>query len=148
MRRLRHLFPILGLRAALTFGAVAFLVGALLAAVHLTSRYALKRYVDDQLGRVRWDVAVYQKGAAAGSLERIPRVIGTVDGVRQVETLAFLRAQFPEAGEVVSMVDGRPIKAPWVSLLAASDLSILPPQLRFALSRSTAGGLAPGANST
>jgi hypothetical protein len=139
MRRLRHLFPILGLRAALTFGAVAFLVGALLAAVHLTSRYALKRYVDDQLGRVRWDVAVYQKGAAAGSLERIPRVIGTVDGVRQVETLAFLRAQFPEAGEVVSMVDGRRIKAPWVSLLAASDLSILPPQLRFALSREAPG---------
>lgn len=135
MRQLRHLFPILGSRAALTFGAVAFLVGALLATVHLTSRYALKVYVDDQLRRVRWDLAVYQKGPAGATMERVPDLVRSVEGITRVESLAFLRAQFPERGEVVSMVDGRRIRSPWVSLLAASDLSILPPQLRFALSR-------------
>src|SRR5688572_8876285 len=138
LRSLRHLFPILGARAGLAFGSVAFLIAALLATVHLTSRYALKLYVEDQLRRVRWDLAVYQKGPAGGSLERVPRLVQSVDGIERVETVAFLRAQFPERGEVVSLVDGRRIRSPWVSLLAASDLSILPSQLRFALSRPSA----------
>jgi len=142
VRRLRHLFPILGTRAGWTFGAVAFLVGALLATVHLTSRYALKLYVDDQLRRVQWDAAVYQKGPVGDTLGRVPALLRAVDGVTRVETLAFLRAQFPEHGEVVTLVDGRPIAPPWVSLLAASDLSLLPPELRFALSRRSAEGAA------
>jgi hypothetical protein len=146
---IRHLFPILGARTALTFGAVAFLIGGLLATVHLTSRYALKLYVEDQLRRVRWDLAVYQKGPAGRTLERVPGLVQAVDGIERVESLAFLRAQFPERGEVVSLVDGRRIRSPWVSLLAASDLSILPPQLRFALSRdSTYGDPAEGAKSS
>jgi hypothetical protein len=66
--------------------------------------------------------------------------VQSVDGIERVESLAFLRAQFPERGEVVSLVDGRRIRSPWVSLLAASDVSILPPQLRFALSRSPTEG--------
>lgn len=139
---IRHLLPILGTRAGLTFGSVAFLVGALLATVHLTSRYALKLYVEDQLRRVRWDLAVYQKGPAGQTLDRVPALLRSVDGIEQVESLAFLRAQFPERGEVVSLVDGRRVRSPWVSLLAASDVSILPPQLRFALSRPSADGAA------
>ena len=148
IRPFRHLLPILGARTGLTFGSVAFLIGALLATVHLTSRYALKVYVEDQLRRVRWDLAVYQKGPAGQTLERVPGLLRAVDGVERVESLAFLRAQFPERGEVVSLVDGRRIRSPWVSLLAASDLSILPPQLRFALSRDPApdnGGGGAGA---
>ena len=47
----RMLFGILGRRTFLTFGLVAFLVGALLATVNLTSRYALKEYVAYQLDR-------------------------------------------------------------------------------------------------
>jgi hypothetical protein len=149
VRGLRHLFPILGARAAVAFGSVAFLIAALLATVHLTSRHALKLYVEDQLRRVRWDLAVYQKGPAGESLQRVPGLVRSVDGIDRVETVAFLRAQFPERGEVVSMVDGRRIRSPWVSLLSASDLSILPPQLRFALSRSsTNGDPAEGASSS
>ena len=55
---IRRLLAILGRRTILTFGLVTFLVGALLATVHVTSRYALKTYVDDQLRRIPWDVAV------------------------------------------------------------------------------------------
>src|SRR5436305_1657395 len=46
---IRRLLGILGRRAILTFGLVTFLVGALLATVNITSRYALKLYVEDQL---------------------------------------------------------------------------------------------------
>lgn len=129
----RRLLPILGKRPALTFGGVTFLVAALLATVNLTSRYALKVYVEDQLRRIRWDLAVYQKGTPGDTIVRLPSALGAVPGVLQVESMAFLRAEFPPDGEVASHVDGERIRTPWVSLLAASDLSILPPQLALAL---------------
>ena len=46
---IRRLLGILGRRTTLAFGLVTLLVGALLATVNMTSRYALKVYVDDQL---------------------------------------------------------------------------------------------------
>src|SRR2546426_12405984 len=106
---LRRLLGILGRRTILTFGLVTFLVGALLATVNLTSRYALKLYVEDQLRRTPWDLAVYVKGSAERLLEVMPQHIRTVRGIQQVETLAFLRAQFPESGNVVRLVDGKPL---------------------------------------
>ncbi|HVZ21279.1 MAG TPA: hypothetical protein VG871_09475, partial [Vicinamibacterales bacterium] len=63
---IRRLLSILGRRTMMTFGLVTFLVGALLATVNITSRYALKSYVDDQLNRIPWDLAVYQEGALNG----------------------------------------------------------------------------------
>ena len=137
--RIRRLIPILGKRSALTFGAVTFLVAALLATVNLTSRYALKVYVEDQLRRIRWDVAIYQKGTPGATIERLPDALRKVPGVLQVEAMAFLRAEFPRDGEVFTRVDGTPITTPWVSLLAATDLSILPPQLSQALSDNADG---------
>jgi ABC-type lipoprotein release transport system permease subunit len=145
MRSVRHLLPILGVRPALTFGGVTFLVAALLATVNLTSRYALKLYVEDQLRRIRWDLAVYQKGAPGATIDRLPDALRHVPSVRQVETLAFLRAEFPPDGEVVSRVDGQQLAIPWVSLLAATDLSILPPQLALALTGGDAGADPRGA---
>lgn len=133
MRRVRHLLPTLGARPALMFGAVSFLVAALLATVNLTSRYALKLYVEDQLRRIRWDLAVYQKGAPGSTMQFLPDALRQVPKVRQVEAMAFLRAQFPPDGEVVARVDGERIMAPWVSLLAATDPTVLPPQLALAL---------------
>lgn len=128
------LFPILARRSFISFGLVALLVGALLAAIHLTSRYALKRYVEYQLARIPWDVALYQKGPSGGD-EKLRDFVGSTAGVREVASLAFMRARFPEGGEVQARVDGTPLTTPWLSVLAASDISLLPPQLGFALSR-------------
>lgn len=129
----RRLLPVLGVRPALTFGGVTFLVAALLALVNFTSRYALKTYVEDQLRRIPWDAAVYQKGSPGDTMTWLPAALAGVPGVSRVETMAFLRAEFPQDGEVVSQVDGRPIRVPWVSVLSASDPSILPAQLALAL---------------
>lgn len=134
-----RLLRILGRRAFITFGLVTFLVSALLATVNLTSRYALKVYVEDQLSRIPWDLAIYQRGGITGR-DKLPAAVRTVDGVTEVESLVFLRARFPEGGEVVSEVDGKPLTTPWMSLLAASDTSILPPQLSFALQGTGATG--------
>src|SRR2546426_6692170 len=128
---LRRLLGILGRRTILTFGLVTFLVGALLATVNITSRYALKLYVDDQLRRIPWDLAVYQQGAVGDRTLR--GHIAKTPGVTRVESLAFLRARFPEGGEVEAQVDRKPFTTPWLCLLAASDPSILPPDLSFAL---------------
>jgi hypothetical protein len=131
---IRRLLAILGVRTMLTFGLVTFLVGALLATVDITSRHALKTYVDDQLRRIPWDLAVYQQGAVNGD-RSLQRYIARTPGVAKVESLAFLRARFPESGEVEAQVDRKPFTTPWLCLLAASDPSILPPQLGFALSK-------------
>src|SRR3989441_6812873 len=133
---IRRLLRILGRRTILTFGLVTFLVGALLATVNMTSRYALKLYVDDQLRRIPWDLAVYQQGAVGDRTLR--GHIAKTPGVTRVESLAFLRARFPEGGEVEAQVDRKPFTTPWMCLLAASDPSILPPQLSFALERASA----------
>ena len=133
-----RLLRILGRRAFMTFGLVTFLVSALLATVNLTSRYALKVYVEDQLSRIPWDLAIYQRGGITGR-DKLPGAVAKVDGVTKVESLVFLRARFPEGGEVMSEVDGKPLTAPWMCLLAASDTSILPPQLSFALERRANG---------
>ncbi len=137
---IRRLLGILGRRTILTFGLVTFLVGALLATVNITSRYALKLYVDDQLKRIPWDLAIYQQGAV-GNDRSLPAQIARTKGVTRVESLAFLRARFPEGGEVEAQVDRKPFTTPWLCLLAASDPSILPPELSFALEHaSTSGG--------
>lgn len=123
----------------LTFGVVTFLVGALLATVNITSRYALKMYVDDQLRRTPWDLAVYQQGAVNGDRSLYTHVMKT-PGVLRVESLAFLRARFPESGEVEVQIDRKPFTTPWLCVLAASDPSILPPALGLALARGNADG--------
>jgi len=131
---IRRLLAILGRRTIFAFGLVTFLVGALLATVHITSRYALKKYIDDQLRRIPWDLAVYQQGAVNGD-RRLQQFIAKTPHVTSVESLAFLRARFPEGGEVEAQVDRKPFTTPWLCLLAASDTAILPPELGFALNR-------------
>jgi hypothetical protein len=140
---IRRLLGILGRRATLTFGLVTFLVGALLATVNITSRYALKLYVDDQLRRIPWDLAIYQQGAV-GNDRSLPKHIAATTGVTRVESMAFLRARFPEGGEVDAQVDRKPFTTPWLCLLAASDPSILPPELSLALEHSSNTGGARG----
>src|SRR5919108_222187 len=129
---IRRLLEILGRRTMLTFGLVTFLVGALLATVNITSRYALKLYVDDQLRRIPWDLAIYQQGAVGGD-RTLQAHIAKTHGITRVESMAFLRARFPEGGEVEAQVDRKPFTTPWLCLLAASDPSILPPELSLAL---------------
>ena len=131
---IRRLLAILGRRTMLTFGLVTFLVGALLATVNITSRYALKVYVDDQLQRIPWDLAVYQQGAVNGD-RSLHDYVARTRGVTKVESMAFLRARFPEGGEVEAQVDNKPFTTPWLCVLAASDPGILPPELGFALGR-------------
>ena len=123
------------------FGLVTFLVSALLATVNLTSRYALKVYVEDQLSRIPWDLAIYQRGGITGR-DSLPAAVAKVDGVTKVESLVFLRARFPEGGEVLTEVDGKPITAPWMCLLAASDTSILRRSFRSHSAQGQRGGRA------
>src|SRR5262245_59050814 len=136
---IRRLLAILGRRTMLTFGLVTFMVGALLATVNITSRYALKVYVDDQLKRIPWDLAVYQSGAVNGD-RTLQEYVARTPGVTKVESMAFLRARFPEGGEVEAQIDNKPFSTPWLCVLAASDPAILPPELGFALSRNGGNG--------
>lgn len=128
MNRIRvRLAKILGQRAFVAFGIVTLLTAGLLAAIHLASRHALKLYIEDQLSRLAWDVALYQTSEFSLSKEVSPK-LRAVSGVDRVESLTFLRTKPPP--EAVLEVDGKPMASPWISLLSATDLALLPPEAR------------------
>ena len=132
-----RLLPAIGRTAFLGFGAVTFLVAALLSAVNITSRYALSLYVEDQLSRTPWDLVVYDQ--TGGSNPALTARLRSLESVQQVEELVFLRAAF--SSDVTAMVDGQPLATPWLGVLSASDPALLPPELRNAFAR---GGVTPG----
>jgi FtsX-like permease family len=122
-----RLAQILGKRAFLAFGIVTLLVAGLLAAIHLASHHALKFYVEDQLSRLSWDIALYQTSDFTISAEVAPK-LREIQGVTRIESLSFLRSKPPP--EVILMVDGKPLASPWVSILSATDTNLLPPEAR------------------
>ncbi len=138
LKLVQRLIAILGQRAFWSFAVVTLLVAALLAAVNITSRHALKSYVEDQLERISWDLAMIQTTGFTLTSELSQRM-SSVEGLEQVESLVLLRAKLPEGGEVVSEVDGKPLTTPWLSMLAATDPGLLPPKLNLALGNGQSG---------
>lgn len=124
---LLRLVGVLGRRPFLTFGFVSLLTVALLAAVNMTSRYAMSRYVADQVQRVPWDLSIYQT-AEVSLVDELHGRVRAVDGVAETSVLYFLRTILPVA--VRSTVDDRPLRTPWLSVMAARDPALLPPDLR------------------
>ncbi|HLQ32174.1 MAG TPA: FtsX-like permease family protein [Chloroflexota bacterium] len=118
---------ILGRRPFLAFGLVTALIVALLAAVNMTSRYALKLYTEDQLARLPWDLAVYQQADIPLS-DDVRRRLSQVPGVIDTADLAFLRTTLPP--DILPYVDGKPLRTPWVSVLSATSPDLLPQAIR------------------
>ena len=121
------LFGIVGRRVFVSFGLVTFLIVFLLSAVTVTSRYAMSRYVGDQVERMPWDLSVYQT-AEVPLADRLSESIKAVSGIAASERLYFLRTIPPYS--VASVVDGQQLRTPWLSLLMATDPDLLPPDLR------------------
>ena len=124
---LATLFGVIGKRVFLTFCLVSFLVVFLLAAVNVTSRRAMQLYVDDQVKRVPWDVSVYQTADVPQAGEVHDNVAKT-RGVAQSERLYFLRSIPPFS--VMPVIDGQQLRTPWLSILTATDPSLIPPDIR------------------
>lgn len=134
---IKHLAGILGKRAFLGFALVTFLVSALLMTVNLASRHALKRYVEDQLQRMHWDITVYDAGGKRLTGRNVADRLREVPGVERVESLTFLRAILPEA--VTPQVDDKPLATPWLCMMSATHESLLPAPLQMALKSSGTG---------
>lgn len=134
LKLLIRLVTILSKRAFWSFGVVTFLVASLLASVNIASRYAVKSYVEDQLQRIPWDLVIYQSsGFSTELISELSERVSSVEGLKQVEIMTLLRAKLPARGEVIAEVDGKPLATPWLSILAATDLGLLPPKLDLAL---------------
>src|SRR5262249_44491360 len=121
------LFKVLGRRPSVIFGLVTGLVVFLLAAVTVTSRYAMQRYVADQVERVPWDLSIYQT-AEVPLAEQLRDAIAKVDGLARAERLAFLRTIPPYTTRPT--IDGQPLRSPWISILSATDPSLIPADIR------------------
>jgi len=124
---LAMLFRVVGRPVFQTFCLVSFLVVFLLAAVNVTSRHAMQLYVDDQVKRVPWDVSVYQTADVPQAGE-VHDAIAATKGVAQAERLYFLRAIPPYS--VMPVIDGQQLRTPWLSILTATDPSLIPPDMR------------------
>lgn len=124
---LHALFKVLGRRVFLSFALVTGLVVFLLAGVTVTSRYAMERYVADQVERMPWDISVYQT-AEVPLADRLRGAALAVSGIAKTERLYFLRTIPPYA--VKPLIDGQELRSPWLSLLTATDTSLLPPDIR------------------
>src|SRR4051794_7934070 len=121
------LFKVLGRRPFAVFALVSALVVFLLAAVTVTSRYAMQRYVADQVERVPWDLSIYQT-AEVPLADQLRDAIARVPGVAAAERLVFLRTIPPYT--IRPTIDGQPLRSPWISVLTASVPSLLPPDIR------------------
>ena len=67
-------------------------------------------------------------------------MLRNITGIQRVESLSFLRSKPPP--EAILMVDGKPLASPWVSVLSASDVSLLPPEARPAANEAKGAFLA------
>jgi ABC-type lipoprotein release transport system permease subunit len=121
------LFKVLGRRPFVVFSLVTGLVVFLLAAVTVTSRYAMQRYVADQVERVPWDLSIYQT-AEVPLADQLRDGIAGVRGIAAAERLVFLRTIPPYSTQ--PKIDGQALRAPWLSLLTATQPSLLPPDIR------------------
>jgi len=124
---LKALFKVLGRRVFLSFALVTGMVVFLLAGVTVTSRYAMQRYVADQVERMPWDISVYQT-AEVPLADQLAASARSVAGIAEAARLYFLRAIPPYA--VKPLIDGEELRTPWLSLLTATDASLLPPDIR------------------
>ncbi len=122
-----RLARILGKRAFLVCGLVTLLIVTLLATVNFSSRYALKLYVEDQIRRLPWDIALYQLGEYPIS-EEVFAKFKKVKGIGRAETVTFLRTMMTH--RVQLEVDAKPFQATWISILSATDANLLPPEIR------------------
>ena len=123
----RLLHSVLGRRPFAVFALVTGLIVFLLAAITVTSRHAMQRYVADQIARVPWDISVYQT-AEIGLSAKLAETIAKVEGVTQTQRLYFLRTILPYTTK--PEIDGEQIRSPWVSFLSPTDPSMLPPDIR------------------
>jgi hypothetical protein len=121
------MFRVLGRRPFVIFALVSALVVFLLAAITVTSRYAMQRYVADQVERVPWDLSIYQTAEVplAGQLRD---QLARVPGVAAAERLAFLRTIPPYS--LKPTIDGQALRSPWISVLSATDAELIPPDIR------------------
>jgi len=121
------LIRILGLRVAAAFGVVTLALVFLLAALQIALRYALKEYVEDQLGRIAWDISVYQTSELPLAAEMRGAIAG-VDDLRETQNIFFLRTAVPTS--TLAYVDGQPLRSPWLSVLSVTDVNMLPSDIR------------------
>jgi hypothetical protein len=121
------LFKTVGRRVALLFGGVCGIAVAILTALYLTASYSIENYVSEQLRKLPWDVAALQRGSERQDL--LQNKLKQIPGVQEVGALGVLRIQRGN-GTVGLEVDGVPVPARWLVMIAASDQRILPPELR------------------
>lgn len=136
----RFLFKVIGKRISVLFGAVCFLSVAVLAAIYLTSTYALQAYVSDQTKRLPWDIIANQS-APIQSYPSLQREYRTHEGIQRVEMFGMLRGLRGALG-IELQADGQSLPVRWFVFVASSNPEVILPDLR--LPEGASDGVAEG----
>jgi len=123
----RPYIAVIGKRAFYNFFLVTLLAGGILAATNIVSKYAVKDYADDQLEHLPWDSTIFQSGNLP-SFGQIQTSVSRIQGVSQVENIGLLRVQLIPQTPIE--IGGKRVHLSWFSLMSASQVELLLPQLR------------------
>lgn len=123
------MLKVFGRRVLVMFGGVSMLSVAILAALYLSSEYALEGYITDQLRLIPWDISVIQRGETHRFPE-LRRELQDLDGVKlkDVEGLGLLRIR--NSAPLRVEIDGAVFPIRWIGFVGASRSDLLPPELR------------------
>ncbi len=134
------LLRVVGRRVMLGYGVVALLSVAILASLYMASRYGLEAYVDDQLGRIPWEISVIQRGETYRYAE-LQEKYRQRAGVREVQGLGFLRVRNLSPVRLEAGNQAVPVR--WIVFVSASSEGLLPPELRRGLEENGGSGSSP-----
>ena len=121
------LMRVVGKKAFYAFFLVTFLVVAILAATNVVSKYALKSFTEDQIGRINWDAVAYQTGAVS----EVAKVKQELSGIPGIVSVVDLNSMKLELGTFMHLdVSGDKTKIPWFMMVSSDNLNLLPPDLQ------------------
>ena len=119
------LLRVFGTRVLAVYGCISMLTVAVLAALYITSGYAIEGYVADQIRRIPWDISIIQRGEAHRYVT-LQEQLRTIPGVQRIATMGFLRVR--NTSPLRLEIDGKEFPVRWFGLIAASEPQLLPPE--------------------
>ncbi|MBI4454981.1 MAG: ABC transporter permease [Acidobacteria bacterium] len=123
------LFRLLGGKALLAFALTSLSILLILTATNVSSQHGLKQYVEEQVGKLPWDITIYQQDNL-GAWKQLRDQLRSLRHVKQVESLVLVT--IPGIPELKVHVDGKEIFFPWVTIVSATQPALLPPELALA----------------
>ena len=124
--KIPYLFRLLGGKALVSFALTSLIILFILVAVNVTSQHGLKQYGEEQVGKVPWDITIFQQDNLQ-AWRQLRERLNALEHLERVENLVLV--SLPGIPELQIRLDGKRIFFPWLTILSVTDPALLPPEL-------------------